>query len=75
MKYTHAGTLPKGLRLSHHLYDITYRVQVRKREGKGPLGISRHWWEDTIKMGLKNMCQDDVGWIHLAHDRAQWEFL
>jgi hypothetical protein len=26
-------------------------------------------------MGLKNMCQDDVGWIHLAHDRAQWEFL
>jgi hypothetical protein len=75
MKHCYAGMLPNRFRLSCHPYDITYRVLVRKPEGKVPLRIPRHWWEDNIKMGLKNICQEDVGWIHLAHDRDQLKFL
>jgi hypothetical protein len=28
---------------------IAYRILVPKPEGKRPLGISRHRWEDNIK--------------------------
>ena len=30
-----------------------YRVLVRKREGKRPLGRSRRIWEDNIKMDFR----------------------
>ena len=30
-----------------------YKGLVRKAEGKGPLGRSRHRWEDNIKMDLR----------------------
>jgi hypothetical protein len=29
-----------------------YRALVGKPEGRGPLGIPRHRWEDNIKMNL-----------------------
>jgi len=31
----------------------TYSVLVSKPEGKRPLGMSRHRWEDNVTMGLK----------------------
>jgi len=31
---------------------VTYRVLVGKPQGKGPLGRSRHKWEDYFKMDL-----------------------
>jgi hypothetical protein len=34
-----------------------HRVLMRKPEGKGPFGKSRHRWEDNIKMHLQ-----EVGW-------------
>jgi hypothetical protein len=32
-----------------------YRVLVGRPEGKRPLGIPRHRWEDNIKTGLQEM--------------------
>jgi hypothetical protein len=35
---------------------------MEKPKGKGPLGRSRHRWEDNIKME----------WVQLAQDRGKW---
>jgi hypothetical protein len=32
-----------------------YRVLVPRSEGKRPLGISRHRWEDNIKLSLEKV--------------------
>jgi hypothetical protein len=32
-----------------------YRVLVGRPEGKRPLGRPRRWWEDNIKMGLREI--------------------
>jgi len=32
-----------------------YRIPIRKREGKRPLGRTRHRWEDNIKMYIQEM--------------------
>jgi hypothetical protein len=37
-----------------------------KPEGKRPLGRARRSWEDNIKMGLKAIVCENVGWIYLA---------
>jgi hypothetical protein len=52
-----------------------YRILVRKLEGKGPLGRPRRRWVDNIKMDLKEIGWDDVGWIDVAQDRGQWSVL
>jgi hypothetical protein len=37
-------------------YDTdAYRILVGKSEGKRPLGRTRHRWEDTIKMYLREI--------------------
>jgi len=50
------------------------RVLVGKPEGKRPMGIHRHRWEDNIKMDLR-----EVGgggdWIELSQDRDRWKAL
>jgi hypothetical protein len=43
----------------------TYRVLVGKPEGRRPLEIPRHRWEDNIKMD----------WKDLVHDRGRWRVL
>ena len=43
-------------------------VVVGKTEGKGPLGRRRRRWEDTIKMGWK-----DVDVVNVAQDRGRWQ--
>jgi len=47
---------------------------VGKPEGKRPLGRPRRRWEDTSKMGLR-----EVGgggdWMELAQDRDRWRAL
>jgi len=51
-----------------------HRVLVGKPEGKRPLGIPSHRWEDNIKMGLQ-----EVGGggdcMELAQDRDRWRAL
>ena len=49
-----------------------YRVLVGKPEGKRPLGIPRHRWEDNIKMNLVEVSCDPRDWTDLAEDRDQW---
>jgi hypothetical protein len=50
----------------------TYRVLLRKREGKRPLGRPRHRWEDNIKIDLQEMGCGGMDWIELAQDRDRW---
>jgi hypothetical protein len=48
---------------------------VGKPEGKRPLGRSRRRWVDNIKMDLKEIGWDGMGWIDLAEDRDRWRAL
>jgi hypothetical protein len=48
---------------------------VEKTEEKRPLGISRHMWEDNIRMDLREIGWGGMVWIHLAQDRDQWRAL
>jgi len=52
-----------------------YRVLVGKPEGKRPLGITRHRWEDNIKMALQEGGCWGMDWIKLAQDRDRWQEL
>jgi hypothetical protein len=61
-----------------------YSILVRKPEGRRPLGIPRHrWednrprrrWEDNNGMDLREIGFGDVDWIHLAQDRDRWRAL
>jgi hypothetical protein len=53
-----------------------YRVLVGNREIKGPLGRTRHRWEDNIKGDLKEVgWGGGMGWIALAQDRDRWRAL
>jgi hypothetical protein len=47
-------------------------TSVRKPEGKRPLGRSRDRWEDNIRMDLKEIGCEGVGWVHLVQDMDQW---
>jgi hypothetical protein len=47
----------------------SYRLLVRKPEGKGPLGRPRRRWVDNIRMDLGEVRWGDVDWIGLAKDR------
>ncbi|KAJ4439738.1 hypothetical protein ANN_07866 [Periplaneta americana] len=49
-----------------------YRMLVGRLEGKRPLGRPRRWWEDNIKMDLREVGYDDRDWINLAQDRGRW---
>ena len=46
-----------------------HRVLVGKPEGKRPLGIPRHRWEDNIKMDLQEVGCGDIEWNKLAGGR------
>jgi hypothetical protein len=44
-------------------------ILVRKPGGKKPYKRLRYRWADNIKIGLKEIGEETVGWIHLAQDR------
>jgi hypothetical protein len=52
-----------------------YRALMGKPEGTGLLERPRHRWEDNIKMDLKEIGWEGVGWIDLAHVRDIWRAL
>jgi len=47
-----------------------YRVLVGKPEGKRPFGRPRHRWEDTIKMGYREVGGVEFGWSWLTLGRG-----
>ena len=48
-----------------------YRVLGGKSEGKKPLRRPRRWWDDNIKIDLREVGCDPGEWIDLAEDRDQ----
>jgi hypothetical protein len=52
-----------------------YRILIRKPEGKKPLGVTGCRWEDNIRIVLREIGWEGVDWMHLAHDRDQWQAL
>jgi hypothetical protein len=53
----------------------SYRLLVRKPEGKRPLGRPRRRWMDKIRMDLGEVGWGDMSWIGLAQDRNGWRAL
>jgi len=45
---------------------------VGKPEGKRPLGIPRHKWEDNIKIDLQEVGCSGTDWIDLIQNRDRW---
>jgi hypothetical protein len=43
-----------------------------KPEGKRPLRIRTHRWEDKIRMDLREIGWEVVDWIHVDQDSNQW---
>jgi hypothetical protein len=52
-----------------------YRILVGRPEGRGPLGRSRHRWEDNIKMDFQEVGWGGMDWIDVAQDRDRWRAL
>jgi hypothetical protein len=50
-----------------------YRILVRRREEKRPLGRHKRRWEDSIKMDLQEVGWGGINWIDLAQDRESWQ--
>jgi hypothetical protein len=52
-----------------------YRLLVRNREGKSPLGRPRRRCVDNIRMDLVEIGWVGVHWIGLTQDRYRWRAL
>jgi hypothetical protein len=52
-----------------------YRILVGKPEGKRPLGRPRCTWVNNVKMDLREIGWDGVGWVDVAQDRDHWRAL
>jgi len=50
-----------------------YTILVGKSEGKRPVGVHRHTWEDIIRMNLRETGWEGADWIHLSRDRDWWQ--
>jgi hypothetical protein len=49
-----------------------YKILVRKREEKRPLGRRRSRYEDNTEMEFREIGWEVVDWMHVAHDRDKW---
>jgi hypothetical protein len=52
-----------------------YGILVGMPEGKRPLRRPSRRWVDNIKMDLREIGRDGMGWIDLAQNREQWRAL
>jgi hypothetical protein len=48
---------------------------VGKLERKRPLRRPRHRCDSNIRMDVREIVWEDVGWMYLAQDRDQWQAL
>jgi hypothetical protein len=55
-----------GAWIMHRWVRNAYYISVGKPEGKRPLWISRHRWEDNIRMYLTEIGWEGVYGMHLA---------
>jgi hypothetical protein len=49
-----------------------YKVSVGKPQEKRLLGRPRRRWENGIRMDLRELGWDGVGWFQLAEGRSRW---
>jgi len=49
-----------------------YRVLVRKRQGKRPLGRPSRRWEDNVKIDIQEKGFGGMDWINLTQHRDRW---
>jgi hypothetical protein len=65
----------RRMRLAGHVARMgkmnVYRILLGKPEGKISLGRPRRRWVGNIKMDLRRIGWDGMGWIDLAQDRDQ----
>jgi hypothetical protein len=52
-----------------------YRILVGMPEGKRPLGRSRRWRVDNIRMDLREIRWGVIDWIDMAQDKDRWRAL
>ena len=52
-----------------------YRVLVRRREGKRPLGKPRRRWVNNVNMDLQSVRWGSLDWIDLAQERDRSRLL
>jgi hypothetical protein len=45
---------------------------VGKPEGERPLVRQRRRWVESVKMDIREIGRDGVGWVDMAQDRNQW---
>jgi hypothetical protein len=64
----------KNMRWAGHVAHMGERRGVYS-EGKRPLWIPRHKWEDNIKIDLQEVECSGMDWIELARDRKRWRAL
>jgi hypothetical protein len=60
----------RRMRMTGHVARVgekrnTYRISVKKPEGKRPLGSPRRKWIDNIKMDLREIGWGGMDWIDL----------
>jgi hypothetical protein len=70
----------KGMRWAAHVARMevkmnSYRLLVRKPEGRRVLERPRHRWLDNIRMDLEGVGWGYVDWIGLSQDRDKWRAL
>jgi hypothetical protein len=53
---------------THGNDDVCIQILVQKPEEKRPLGRPRRRWEDKIRMAVKEIGWQVVGWMHMAQD-------
>jgi hypothetical protein len=58
--------MSEGLIFASPVKKTAYRISVGKPEGKRPLGRIRRRWVDNIKMDLREIGWDGMGWIELV---------
>jgi hypothetical protein len=57
------------------LYSMWQHIDGLRYFFRRPLGRPRRRWVDNIKMDLREIGWDGMGWIVLAQDRDQWRAL
>jgi hypothetical protein len=59
-----------------HLWEkgevYTYRVLAKKPGRRRPFGKPGRRWKNNIRINFKDICWENVDWIHLAQDMDKW---
>jgi hypothetical protein len=64
-----------GEELAKEKKSICNSIHSCNPEGRRPLGRPRRRWVDNIKINLRAIGYDDMGWIDLAQNRDKWRAL